>query len=149
MDLFASIPVVKRYRGRPPGNSPELYYLDSCLNKDFHKAVDCHVRYTHSLHKLDSKRFSIETPKKVTSAYLRIFYPIDDIAPSIERIISDMYDVLTSIKYIVEDEGCIIPDVNNANKTWKMRRRGAWGIKDNNHGGKMVLILAEDDNGVI
>ena len=49
----------------------------------------------------------------------------------------------------MEAKGCIIPDVNNANKTWKMRRRGAWGIKDNNHGGKMVLILAEDDNGVI
>ena len=145
MDLFASDSILKRYRVRSHGNIPELFNIDFCLNKDFHKAVDCHVRYTHSLHKLDSKRFSIETPNKVTSAYLRIFYPIDDIAPSIERIISDMYDVLTSIKYIVEDEGCIIPDVNNAKNTLKGRRREAWGSKDTNCGRKSLQIFSEDD----
>ena len=72
MNLFASNPVLKRYRIRPPGNSPELFNLDSFLNKCLHKAVYFRVRYTHSLHKLDPKNISIETPKKGTSAYLWI-----------------------------------------------------------------------------
>ena len=114
INLFTSNPVLKRYRGRPPGNILELYNLGSCLNTDLQKAVDCHVRYTHSLHTIYSKQFSITTPKKVTPYYLRIFDPIDGVAPSSKRIICDTYDALTSIKYIVEAEGCTIPDVKNA-----------------------------------
>ena len=49
----------------------------------------------------------------------------------------------------MEAEGCIIPDINNVNKTWKSQRREAWGVKDTNHGGKRVLMLADDDNGEI
>ena len=90
----------------------------------------------NSYQKLDPKRFSIATRKKGTSAYLRIFDTIDGIAPSIECIIYNTYDLLTSIKYIVEAEGCIIPDVKNFNKTWKRQKREAWGVKDTNHGGK-------------
>ena len=114
MDLFASDPALQRYRGHPSGNSPEHFNTDSCLNTDLQKAVDCHVRYTHSLHTIYSKQFSITTPKKVTPYYLRIFDPIDGVAPSSKRIICDTYDALTSIKYIVEAEGCTIPDVKNA-----------------------------------
>ena len=47
MDIFTSNPVLKRYRSFPPGNIPELCNIDYCLNKDLHKAVDCHVRYTY------------------------------------------------------------------------------------------------------
>ena len=103
--LFATNPVLKRYRGRPPRNNPELFNIDSCLNEYFHKAVDFNVMYTHSLHKLDLKFFIISTPRKGTSSCLWTFYPIDRVAPSSKRIISDTYDVLTSIKYIMEDEG--------------------------------------------
>ena len=53
MDILHSNPVLKRFRGRPYGNIPELCNLDSCLNEDLHKAVDCHVSYTHSLNKSD------------------------------------------------------------------------------------------------
>ena len=60
-----------------------------------------------------------------------------------------MYDLLTSIKYIEEAEGCIIPDVKNVNKTWKRQRREYWGVKDTNHGGKRVLMLTDNDNGAI
>ena len=123
MDLFTSGLVLKQYRDRPPGNSLELSNLDSCPNKDFHKAVECHVWYKNSLHKLDTKKFSIATPKKGTSSYLQIFYPIDSITTSSKRIISDMFDVLTSIKYIVEAEGCIITNVKNLKNTRKGRRR--------------------------
>ena len=95
MDIFTTNPVLKRYRSCPPGNSPELCNLDSFLNKYLHKAVDFHVRYTYSLHKIDLKKFSIYTPKKVTSAYLCIFVPIDGVNPQSEPIIYDTYDVLT------------------------------------------------------
>ena len=60
-----------------------------------------------------------------------------------------MYDLLTSIKYIVDTEGCIIPDVKNVNKTWKRCRRGAWGVKCTYHGGNRVLMLTDNDKGAI
>ena len=123
MDIFSRDPILKGCRGCPPGNIPELYNLDSCPNQYFHKVVCCHVRYTHSLHKFYLKRFSIATPKKGTSTYLRIFDPIDGVTPPSKRTISDMYDVLTSIQYIVEAKFCTIPDVNNV----KTCRRGVEG----------------------
>ena len=64
-------------------------------------------------------------------------------------MISDMYDVLTSIKYIVEVKECIIPDVKNVKNTRKVHKREAWVSKDTNHGGKRVQMLAEDDHGEI
>ena len=82
IDPFSSNPVLKRYRGRAPGNSPELFNIDSCLHEYFHKAVDYHIRYTHSLHKLYPICLSTATPKKGTSAYLRIFDTIDVVVPS-------------------------------------------------------------------
>ena len=63
-------------------NIPELCNIDSCLKADLHKEVDCHVRYTHSLHKFYPKKFSIEIPKKGKQAYLKIFDPIDGVAPA-------------------------------------------------------------------
>ena len=94
MDILTSNPVLKLYRGCPHRNSLELCNLDSCINKDLHKAVDDHVRYTHSLHKLDLKKFIIEMSKKRTIAYLWIFDPIDSVAPSSERIMYNTYGVL-------------------------------------------------------
>ena len=95
MDIFTREPVLKCYKIHPPGNIPELCDIDSCPNKYLHKAVDCHVRYTHSFHKLDPKRFSISTLKKLIPAYIKILDPIEGIDPSSERIISDTYYVLT------------------------------------------------------
>ena len=99
------------------------------------------------MHKFDPKKFSIATPKKRTPAYPLIFYPIDGVAQSSEQIIYEIYDVLPSIKYIVETKGCIIPDVKNVQNAWKGRRREVWGSKDTNNGGKRVQMLAEDDYG--
>ena len=126
MYLFSSDPFLKCCRGRPPGNIPELCNLDSCLNEYFHKAVDFCASYTHSLNNLDPKKFSTAIPNKWTSYYLCIFDPIDGISPSSEQIICDRYDVLTSIKYIVEAESCTIPDVKNV-KTCGMGGEGKFG----------------------
>ena len=147
--LLASKPALNRYRNCPHGNIPELFNLGSFLDIFFHKAVNCHVRYTHSLHTLDPKQFSIATPKKEIPAYLWIFDPIDGVDPSSKHIISYMYDGITSIKYIVEAEGCIIPDVKNVKNTRKGRQREVWGSKDTNHGIKRVRMLADDDYSTI
>ena len=85
--------------------------------------MDCHVRYTNSLQKLDQEEFSTEMKKKGTPAYLQIFDPIDGVGPSIKRIISYTYDVLTSIKYNVDTKGFIIPDFKNVKNTRKGRQR--------------------------
>ena len=109
--------------------------------------MDYHVRYTHPLHKFDPKRFSIAMPKKVTSTYLLIFDLIDDAAPSSKHIISDTYDVRTSIKYIAEPKGCTIPDVKNVKNSRKGRQREVWGCEETNHVLNRVRMLAEDDYG--
>ena len=33
IDLFVSNPILKGYRGLPPGNSPELCNIGSCLKR--------------------------------------------------------------------------------------------------------------------
>ena len=149
MDLFASDPILKRYRGCLPGNSLELCNIDPFLNEYLHKAVDCPVWYTNSLHKLDPKKFSTATPQKGKPAYLWILDQIDGISSSRERIISDTYSVLISIMYIVEAEGFIIPGVKNVRNVWKVQRREYWGSKETNYRGKSVGILAKDDYGAI
>ena len=149
MDIFTREPVLKCYKIHPPGNIPELCDIDYCPNKYLHKAVDCHVRYTHSFHKLDPKKLSTPTPRKGKPAYLRILDPIDGISSSREGIISDTYDVLISIMYIVEAEGFIIPGVKNVRNVWKVQRREYWGSKETNYRGKSVGILAKDDYGAI
>ena len=88
------------------------------LGKHIHSII-----YLRNCLIIDPKKFSIATPKKGISAYLWIFDAIDGVTPSIEKIIYNTYDLLTSIKYIMEAEGCIIPDFINVNKTWKRLRR--------------------------
>ena len=47
----------------------------------------------------------------------------------------------------MEDEGYTISDVKNVKTSEKGWQRGVLGIKDTNHGGKRVQILAEYDYG--
>ena len=53
------------------------------------------------------------------------------------------------MKYIVEAQVFIIPDVNNMENTLRGRQREAWGGKYINYRGKRVRMLAEDDYGAI
>ena len=43
-NLYKDHPGLKRYYYRPPGDSPELCYLDSNLNEDLYRTVETHVR---------------------------------------------------------------------------------------------------------
>ena len=135
---------MKAYIGRPAGNSPELCNLDSNLNQDVHLSVDMNVRYTESYHKDDPRKFSITTPKKGTSAYLRIFDPgPKGIAPTSERILQDTSGVLEAIMIIIEQNGCIVDDMNAR----KGKRRQTGLTKSSNLGGKRERKQKLDDYG--
>ena len=106
-NLFHDDPDLVRYRGRPPGNCPELNSLDQSLNKDIHESVNRHIAITLSLENGDERKFSLNTPVKAKNAYRRIFR---DVAPTMKRIIQDRRNIINSLKWIVNYQGGIIPD---------------------------------------
>lgn len=106
-NLFYDQPELKRYRGRPPGNCPELNSLDQSCNKDIHEAVNKHVALTLSLEDGDDRKFSLNTPTQAKKAYRRIF---EEVAPEIRRIIQDRSNIVNSLKWIVKYKGSVVPD---------------------------------------
>ena len=135
IDLLSSNPVLKWHISRPSGNILELCNLDSYLNIDFHKGVDCHVRYTDFLHELDPAKFIIATPKKGTPDYLQIFDSIDGVYPSSEYIISNTYDVLHQSSVSWRPKATL----SQMSIMWKTRRRGGGG----EFGGVRTPIMGE------
>ncbi|GFH53203.1 hypothetical protein CTEN210_09679 [Chaetoceros tenuissimus] len=99
-------PSLKRYQGRPVGNSPELMPLDSCLNRDIHMAVDTACADTAAMKDDDPKKFSMRTPKHGTSAYLRLLQTNVAI-----RIVQDIDLFPKAVIAISEAEGKLIPDL--------------------------------------
>ena len=70
------------------------------------------------------------TPKKGTSAYLRICHPEHGVAPTSERVLQDASRVLDAIVEIVKARGTVIADMNN--RTGKRREHSVsssakWG----------------------
>lgn len=66
--IFKSDKDLKRYMGRPVGNSPEIMAWDCVLNQDLHLAVNWHVIYTFNLEN-DDKKFRIDTPSEESKSY--------------------------------------------------------------------------------
>jgi len=102
-------PSLKRYQGRPVGNSPELMPLDSCLNRDIHMAVDTACANTSAMKDDNPKKFSMRTPKHGTSAYLRLLQT--NIAPTSKRIVQDIELFPKAVVAISNAEGKLIPDL--------------------------------------
>jgi predicted flap endonuclease-1-like 5' DNA nuclease len=113
--LFHDDPALKVYIGRPVGDSPENMPWDTSLNQDVHIAVRLHVNYTSLLLEnsevVDPKKFSLSTPIRGSSAYLRILEA--GISPRPERIVQDINRVLESMKQIVEAGGIAIDGIGN------------------------------------
>jgi hypothetical protein len=80
---------LKRYYGRPVGDTPEIMAWDNSLNKDVHECVNYHVQATINLEKDDPKKFSLATPKEGARAYMRVVHPSTGVCPSSDRIIQD------------------------------------------------------------
>eukprot|EP00957_Ditylum_brightwellii_P170914 13008655-Ditylum_brightwellii.AAC.1 len=85
------------YDNRVPGNAPEFNALDSNLNCDIHCAVLEHCSHTAQLAQTDKQKFSVSTPLRQDSAYLRLWDPElqatkgkDAGVPSLRRIDEDM-----------------------------------------------------------
>jgi hypothetical protein len=54
------------------GDSPEFMHLDTSLFNDVQHCVNMHVMITVALPKSDERKFSLATPNRVASTYIRI-----------------------------------------------------------------------------
>jgi hypothetical protein len=107
------------YEGRPVGNSPELMPLDASLNKDVDDAVHRHIVWTNRMAEDDPEKFSMETPKKGSFAYRRVWNcPVvpgvatgetsPDGALTSARICQDIDKFLTSALTIFQHKGIVV-----------------------------------------
>ena len=72
------------------------------------------------------------TPKRGTSAYLRVYHRTSGVAQSSTRILHDCNGVLLAIDRIIKAEGTIIPDINtrSGNRRQKCPSQiSKWGRK--------------------
>jgi hypothetical protein len=53
---------LKRFFGRPIGDTPEIMNWDNSLNKDVHESVNHHIQQTINLGKDDPRKFLLATP---------------------------------------------------------------------------------------
>ena len=100
----------KSHHGKPVGNSPEFIPLDTHLNQDVHQSHNLHATVTSHLPEDDPNKFSSSTPQRMLQSYMRIFDPIDGVAPTGDRIIQDITRVLISMEKVKEMRGCIIDE---------------------------------------
>jgi len=100
---------LSHYRNRPVGDSPELMPWDTSLNQDVHLSVERHIQATKDLLDEDAKKFSISTPKRGASAYIRVLQG----CPSSKRIVQDTLKVRRSIDAIIHAEGIAVENLGN------------------------------------
>ena len=112
-NLFYGDKVLKNYRHRPVGNSPELCNLDFNLNQEVHLAATNHINTIMELKREDLQKSLMATVKAGIKAYCRVFYPNTDTAPSLRRIIKDSDTLLQQIVETVKAFSCVILDSNN------------------------------------
>jgi hypothetical protein len=99
---------LKAYSNRPVGNCPENMPWDLSLNKDLKDAVDHHVLITSHLPENDERKFSLSTPKRGVSAFIRC---LKAMCVSRDRIMADIYRVLNSMRVVVEARGVHVPGI--------------------------------------
>ena len=102
----------QRFKDRPVGNSPEMMPLDNSLNKDWHDLVglQCGFCAMCGADKNNPRLFDLSTPKKISSAYLRVWNPsMGGVGPSSARIIQDIKKVVASMHQIYKAEGAFVP----------------------------------------
>ena len=101
-----------RWWQRPIGDSAELMPLDNSLNQDVHESVRRHCIISLAAKwddKTDPRLFSMATPKLITSAYKRVFDPVNGVSPRPDRIIQDIKKVVHACKEIHKVNGVFVP----------------------------------------
>ena len=121
------------YEDRPVGNSPEMMPLDASLNKDHDDGVRLHMSVTSHLNDDDPKKFSLSTPKRGSSAYLRVWEGI----PSSHRIIEDTNKFLTAIHVIAVNKGIVVAGLgtrkgHRSEGARNLKKRGGRRVKQEN-----------------
>ena len=102
------------YHGHPIRNCPERMPWDCHLNQDVHLAHDHHVTITRNLPEEHQLKFSGSTPNRIAKSYTRLLAPDESgVAPSSERIIKDITQVVSSLKTIYEAKGVIVEGLGN------------------------------------
>jgi hypothetical protein len=91
---------LKAYAGRPIGNSPEMMLWDCSLNHDVKQAVHRHVVFTSDLPEHDPNKPSMSTPKRGSSAWIRLENPEIGGVPCKRRIVEDVLKVVESVEGI-------------------------------------------------
>ncbi len=79
----------------------------------------------------DDRIFSMATPALMSSAYHRVYDPVNGVSPSSKRILEDIYGVFVAMKIVVEKKGVYVQ--------WLAEGTGRRFIKSKKkmgHGGK-------------
>ena len=99
--------VAKRYKGKLPGDSPEMARaLDSYGFAYLSRSVKLHTSLTSVLPVNHPNRFNMGTPKAVWSTLDRVW----KVAPTSAQIVADIDAFPDVLQKIVEAEGCVVPD---------------------------------------
>jgi hypothetical protein len=117
--------------------------LDNNLNQDLHLDVNRNVEATISLDEDDTNKFSLSTPKRVTSAYLRIW---ETVGPSPKRIVEDIQQIIYSWKQIRDNSGSYIDNVarHGRRKTFKNDDTNLDSMKLSRGGVRKRKLLCDD-----
>ncbi|CAJ1934686.1 unnamed protein product [Cylindrotheca closterium] len=105
--LFEDDTALRNFRGRPPGDSPELMPWDNNLNQDAHVSVERHVGITSVYEKGDPRKFSKSTPNEGARAYKRVLHPTEGVAPTPKRIVQDCMLWLQALEEIRKSKGTL------------------------------------------
>ena len=127
-----------QFKGASPGNRPEWMPMDKYLNKNLHDGVVQHVGHTKRYAKEDPRKFRADTPRRLESAYLRVW----EGCPSLERIRSDVSRFITALTEVKLAKGIILTEAGYG-------RNGAGrGGDSSNHGGSRVKTAVADEKWV-
>ncbi len=115
------------------GNQPGLMPLDMHLNEDIHDCVDNHERHSSSLPMSDPRKFSKRCPKRLASAYARLYDPSlgpnagaplgRRIKQDVDRVVNETYLQIFNARGIVVGTG---------------RNKGRRYVKTGGQGGKRI-----------
>jgi hypothetical protein len=134
----------------PTGNHAESMPWDSTSNKDHDDIVMRHVAATYGLKKDDPRKFSLRTPKDVSSAYRRIYnnppvvrdgkeiMPIGEGGPPPYRLGHDIMKVPKYWRRVFDNEGLNIQGNVKGHRGDELREARRNGQVRSTHGGKRV-----------
>jgi len=120
-------PDLSRYANNPVGNSPDFMPLDTSLNRDMHTDVNRHCMQTVLLPEDDPRKFSLSTPKRGDSAYVRVWQG----CPEDRRILQDVLAFKNRLLAAYKAKGTAV-----VNTPGHRGVRASSTSANRNHGGK-------------